>query len=86
MLVKPLSVAEDIQSAASVDATINANPLVLCVNGSSTAAAEVTVVATGFIAYVPPGGSIVIEKPAGSALDATGASASVWATAVAYKN
>jgi len=86
MLVKPLSVAEDIQVAASVNTTILANPLVLCVNGSSTAAAEVTVVATGFVAYVPPGGSLIIEKPAGSALDASGAADSVWATAVAYKN
>ena len=86
MIVKPLSVAEDIQAAASVNATILAAPLVLCTNSSPTAAAEVTVVATGFVAYIPPAGSLVIEKPAASALDATGAAASVWATAVAYKN
>ena len=82
MILKPLGVAVDIQLAAS--ALVNAT-VVSVVNTNTTAALIVN--SNGNGVYLAAGERAVIEKlPAETLQATTGASTSVWATSVAFKN
>jgi len=89
MIIRPVSASEDIQAAASVDATILSNTLIYIVNTNNAAAGILVAGSTPRTIYVSANSSIVIEKEHGAALDSTGQagiSTHVWAQAVAYTN
>jgi len=87
MIIKPLSTSEDIKAAPLANATALAGTLVYVVNTNTTAAALITVAnQTPVTVYVPAGEGAIIEKERGAVIDASTASSSVWATAVAYSN
>ena len=82
MIIKPLSLAFDIASAAN--STINDATLIRVVNVSNAA---VKVAVAGSVAvetYIAAGEAVVIEKEMGAATTASGST--VWATKIAYAN
>lgn len=82
MIIKPLSVAVDINAAAE---DVSTAVLVSLVNTNTTACLIVNSNGNGF--YIGAGERVVVEKLSGETLEATtGSSASVWASAVAYLN
>ena len=82
MIIKPVSVAADLDSAAS---NVSSATLVSVVNTNSTACLIVNSNGNGF--YIGAGERVVVEKLSTETLEATtGSSASVWASSVAYLN
>ena len=80
MIIKPVSVAVDLDSAAS---NVSSAKLVSILNTNSGACMIVNSNGSNF--YVAAGERVVVKKLAGETLEATtGSSASVWASAVAY--
>jgi len=79
MILKPLTVAENIVSAAS---TVDDSVLVSVVN---THTAPVIINVGDNTAYIAAGERVVIEKSTSDTIQAPGAGAAVWATGVAYK-
>ena len=80
MIIKPVSVAVDLDSAAS---NVSSATLVSILNTNSGACMIVNSNGNNF--YVGAGERVVVKKLAGETLEATtGSSASVWASAVAY--
>jgi len=90
MIIKAVSASEDIQVAASADATILSNTLVYIVNTNTVAAGILVAETTPKTVYVPAGGSIILEKEHGAVIDAAhgqvGVTTHVWAQSVAYSN
>jgi len=82
MIIKPVSVAADLDSAAS---NVSSATLVSVVNTNSAACLIVNSNGNGF--YIGAGERVVVEKLSTETLEATtGSSASVWASSVAYLN
>ena len=90
MIIKPVSVSEDIQPTSAANGTILSNTLIRIVN-TNNAHVGVNIAETlPKIVYIPPNESIVIEKEHGSVIDVPpdqpGITTHVWAQAVAYTN
>ena len=88
MIIKPVSVSEDIQPAPSANSTILSNTLIRIVN-TNNAHVGVNIAETlPKTVYIPPNESIVIEKEHGSVIDVpagqSGITTHIWAQAVAY--
>ena len=80
MIIKPVSVAVDLDSAAS---NVTSATLVSILNTNSGACLIVNSNGSNF--YIAAGERVVVKKLAAETLEATtGSSASVWASAVAY--
>ena len=80
MIIKPVSVAVDLDSAAS---NVSSAKLVSILNTNSGACLIVNSNGSNF--YIGAGERVVVKKLAEETLEATtGSSASVWASAVAY--
>ena len=80
MIIKPVSVAVDLDSAAS---NVSSATLVSILNTNSGACLIVNNNGSNF--YIGAGERVVVKKLATETLEATtGSSASVWASAVAY--
>ena len=74
------------KAVASADATALAGTLLWVVN-TNNAAAKVTVAnASAVTVYIPAGEGMAIRKDPGAVVDASTASGSVWASAIAYQN
>jgi hypothetical protein len=82
MIIKPVSVAVDLDSAAS---NVSSAVLVSILNTNSTACLIVNSNGNGF--YIGAGERVEVGKLSTETLEATtGSSASVWASSVAYLN
>lgn len=79
-IIKPTGVAADINAGAN---TVSDASLVSIYNTGNGFSLVNT--ATGFNVWIAAGERIVVEKDNTDALDATGGSASVWATPIAYR-
>ena len=80
MIIKPVSVAVDLDSAAS---NVSSAKLVSILNTNSGACLIVNSNGSNF--YIGAGERVVVKKLPAETLEATtGSSASVWASAVAY--
>lgn len=79
MIIKPLTVAENIVSAAS---DVNGSKLVSVVN---THTAPVIINVGDNTVYIAAGERVVIEKYTDDTIQAPDAGSAVWATGVAYK-
>ena len=80
MIIKPVSVAVDLDSAAS---NVSTATLVSILNTNSGACLIVNSNGSNF--YIGAGERVVVKKLSAETLEATtGSSASVWASAVAY--
>ena len=80
MIIKPVSVAVDLDTAAS---NVSTATLVSILNTNSSACLIVNSNGNNF--YIGAGERVVVKKLSAETLEATtGSSASVWASAVAY--
>ena len=80
MIIKPVSVAVDLNAAAD---DVSTAKLVSILNTNTTACLIVNSNGTNF--YIGAGERVVVKKLSAETLEATtGSSASVWASAVAY--
>lgn len=79
-IIKPTGVAADINAGANTVSDASLVSIYNTGNGFSLVNA-----ATGFNVWIAAGERIVVEKDNTDALDATGGSASVWATPIAYR-
>ena len=86
MIIKPLTAAEDIQAAPLADATALAGTLLWVVNTNNTAAKVTVANASAVTLYIPAGEGMAIRKDSGAVVEASTASGSVWASAIAYQN